>query len=170
LYNKKEFDYKKENSFVPALINRLDRNTSGLVIAAKNSSSLNILNQKMHNHEINKYYLCIVHGYFDKKQGVLEDYLTKDAKNNFVKVTKKPINSSSVKIITQYSVLKSFQNKSLLEIKLITGKTHQIRAHMNFIGHPLVGEQKYKDSTTSNDEIKAQCLISYKVVFGNKGD
>jgi 23S rRNA pseudouridine955/2504/2580 synthase len=110
---------------------------------AKNAESLRILNEKMKKHEIDKYYLASVHGTFHSKSGLLKHYLTKDSESNMVKITTKPINFDSRQIITEYKVLSSNNNISKLEIKLITGKTHQIRAHFAYINHPLVGEKKY---------------------------
>jgi 23S rRNA pseudouridine955/2504/2580 synthase len=110
--------------------------------------------------------LCHIHGIIDPKNGVLRDYLTKDEKKNKVLISKKPLNQGSSEIITEYKTLSHENNISLLEIHLITGKTHQIRAHMAFIGHPLVGESKYTDIRVKNGS--HQDLISYKVTFNFK--
>jgi 23S rRNA pseudouridine955/2504/2580 synthase len=152
-------------------VHRLDRNTGGLVITAKNAESLKILNQKIKDREIDKYYLCQVYGIIDPKQGTLHDYLTRNTKTKIVTVTKKPISDISEQIITEYKTLNHVNNISTLEIKLITGKTHQIRAHMAFIGHPLVGEKKYTTATFSKLNVgQFQSLIANRLVFSFKSD
>jgi 23S rRNA pseudouridine955/2504/2580 synthase len=132
-----------------------------------------ILSQKIKDHEIDKFYLAHVYGIIDPKKGVLHDYLTKDTRNtkaNYVKITKKPISKDSKEIITEYETLSYDKDTSIVEIHLITGKTHQIRAHMNYIKHPLVGEHKYtSDLYEKNDKIY-QSLISCKIVFNFKTD
>lgn len=164
LIKKGEWDYQNEISFAPSLVNRIDRNTAGIVIAAKNAESLRILNEKIKNHEIKKTYYARVWGIIDPKQGELTGFLTKNPKTKMVKISKKPISKDSKQIITKYKTISHDKKTSLLEIELITGKTHQIRAHMAFIGHPLVGEQKY-----SNDRVKKtkghQHLCAYKIKF-----
>lgn len=164
LIKKGEWDYQNENSFAPSLVNRIDRNTTGIVIAAKNAESLRILNEKIKNHEIKKTYYARVWGIIDPKQGKLTGFLTKNSKTKMVKISKKPISKDSKQIITKYKTISHDKETSFLEIELITGKTHQIRAHMAFIGHPLVGEQKY-----SNDSVKKtkgyQHLCAYKIKF-----
>jgi 23S rRNA pseudouridine955/2504/2580 synthase len=102
----------------------------------------------------------------DPKNGVLHDYLTKKSSENMVVISKKPISFSSKEIITEYKTISIENNISLLEIHLITGKTHQIRAHLNFIGHPLIGEKKYSSVDERNK--KFQDLISYKLIFNLK--
>ncbi|MDR0985528.1 MAG: RluA family pseudouridine synthase [Mycoplasmataceae bacterium] len=171
LFNKGEWEYKNEYSFAPSLVHRLDKNTSGLIMAAKNAESLNILNQKIKQHQIDKYYLCEVYGIMQPKNGVLNDYLTKDANNKIVKVSKKPLNLHSQQIITEYRTISHDNKSSLLEVKLVTGKTHQIRAHMDFVGHPLVGEKKYTTKEYSRYLPKSfQRLKAYKIVFNFKTD
>jgi 23S rRNA pseudouridine955/2504/2580 synthase len=153
---------------VPALINRIDRNTSGIVIAAKNAESLKILNEKMTLHEIKKFYLTKVHGIVSPKHAILKDYLQKDEQTNTVKIFKNKINNFSQEIITEYQVLSIDKEKdySILEVQLHTGRTHQIRAHLSFYGYPLFGEKKYISSNKKyHDDKKYQSLISYKVLF-----
>ncbi len=165
LYDKKEYDPKAENSFAPSLANRIDRNTGGIVIACKNSEALRILNQKIKEREIKKIYLCVVHGILKKKQDTLIAYLEKNEDQNRVYVSSKPSKNSKT-IKTSYRVLKEFNNMSLLEVDLLTGRTHQIRAHMAYIGHPLVGDGKYgtnKQNKVTN--LKWQALCSYKLTF-----
>lgn len=170
LYDKKEYDPKDENSFAPALANRIDRNTGGIVIAAKNSESLRVLNQKIKDRELKKIYLCVVHGILKKKQATMTDYLEKNEKQNRVYISSKPTpNSKTVK--TKYKVLDEFNNMSLVEIDLLTGRTHQIRAHMAYIGHPLVGDGKYgTNKQNKNISLKWQALCSYKLEFAFETD
>lgn len=165
LYEKGEYDPNKENSFAPALCNRLDRNTGGIVIAAKNAESLRILNQKIKDREIEKYYLCITVGTPPKKKDTITAYLEKNSDDNTVKVTDRK-NERNKTIITTYKVLKNNGKLSLLEIKLDTGRTHQIRAHMAHIGCPLLGDGKYGINKVNKEyKIKTQALYSYKLKF-----
>jgi 23S rRNA pseudouridine955/2504/2580 synthase len=121
--------------------------------------------------EIDKYYLTTVYGTFFHKFGVLKHYLTKDENLNKVTITNKPINRNSHQIITEYKVLSGNKDTSKLEVKLITGKTHQIRAHFAFIGHPLVGEKKYTNEKFSKLNANIwQDLSAYKIIFKFKTD
>lgn len=163
LYEKKEWNPQQENSFSPALANRIDRNTGGIVIACKNAEALRILNEKIKNREIEKYYLCAVEGIMSKNSEILVGYLTKDSKKNKVTVHNNEIENSK-KIITKYTVIDSYDNKSLLEIDLLTGRTHQIRAHLASIGHPLINDGKYGE----NHGRFRQALYSYKLKFSFK--
>lgn len=165
LYEKGEYNPDSEMSFTPALANRIDRNTAGIVIVAKNAQSLRVMNQKIKDRELHKYYLCIVEGVMPKKEDILEDYLFKDEKKNKVFVTKNSkVGSKSIR--TKYTVLKTDGKLSLLEVDLLTGRTHQIRAHLAFTGHPLLGDGKYGTNETGKKVgIKKQCLCSYKLTF-----
>lgn len=168
LYNKGQYDPEKENSFSPSLCNRIDRNTEGLVIAAKNAESLKILNDKIKYREIDKKYLCIVFGRLPKKEDTLKAFLTKKADKNIVDVSDL---SGEKTILTKYRVLKEAGELSLLEIELLTGRTHQIRAHMAHIGHPLLGDSKYGIGRNSEKYgFRFQALAAYSLRFSFKTD
>lgn len=165
LYEKGEYKPEDESSFVPSLVNRIDRNTGGIVIAAKNAESLRILNQKMKDRELHKFYLCIVHGELKNKNGLLEGYLVKDESKNKVTVSKKKSDESK-EIKTKYRVIDCDGALSLVEVELLTGRTHQIRAHFASIGHPLLGDGKYGTNAQNKKYgYKKQFLYSYKLVF-----
>lgn len=164
LYNKGEYNPDLEKAFTPALVNRIDRNTGGIVIAAKNAESLRVLNKKIKTREIEKYYLAMLCGKPRLDSGIMKDYLIKNNSTNKVKIYKKPVEGSK-EIITEYKILESDGKKSLAEIKLHTGRTHQIRAHMAFIGCPLVGDSKYGKDKKNYINDKYQALYAYKVKF-----
>lgn len=165
LYEKGEYNPDEETSFTPSLVNRIDRNTSGIVIAAKTAAALRILNQKMKDRELHKYYLCVVHGEIEKKSDTLIGYLIKDEKKNKVTVYTK-MREGAKTIKTKYNVLKVRNGLSLVEIELLTGRTHQIRAHFASIGHPLLGDGKYgTNALNKKTGYKKQCLCSYKLTF-----
>ena len=165
LFEKGEYKPHEESSFAPALVNRIDRNTSGIVICAKTATALRVLNQKMKDRELHKLYLCIVHGKMDKKTDTLEGYLQKDEKKNKVFISGSQQGGGKF-IKTKYTVLGYDNGLSLLEIDLLTGRTHQIRAHLASIGHPLLGDGKYGSNKQNKESgYKKQCLCSYKLIF-----
>ena len=163
LYQKREWRPREENSFTPALCNRIDRNTGGIVIAAKTAEALRVMNQKIKDRELDKRYLAIVEGVPQPKTGSLKGYLFKDAKKNRVFVTDTP-QTGSKSCQTNYRVLQSRNGLSLVECELITGRTHQIRAQFAHAGHPLLGDGKYGKLDKRYDRTY-QALYSYKLTF-----
>lgn len=162
---KGEWQPKEENSFAPALCNRIDRNTGGIVIAAKNAEALRILNDKIRDREIEKYYLCAVSGRPKPAGGKLENYLFKDAAKNQVYVKSRPEPGAKT-AVTEYRTLCSKGALSLVECHLLTGRTHQIRAQMAHAGWPLLGDGKYGRERFNRDfGEKGQALYSYRLVF-----
>lgn len=162
---KGEWRPKEENSFAPALCNRIDRNTGGIVIAAKNAEALRILNDKIRDREIEKYYLCAVQGRPSPRSGRLENYLFKDAGKNQVYVKSRPEPGAKT-AVTEYRVLCSKGALSLVECRLLTGRTHQIRVQMSHAGWPLLGDGKYgSERFNKGFDEKGQALYSYKLYF-----
>ncbi len=165
LAQKGEWRPREEHAFAPALCNRIDRNTGGIVIAAKNAETLRILNEKIRDREIEKYYLCAVHGRPKPPEGRLENYLFKDAEKNQVYVKPRPEPGART-AVTDYKLLRSKGPLSLVECHLLTGRTHQIRVQMAYAGWPLLGDGKYgSERFNKNYDEKGQALYSYKLVF-----
>lgn len=163
LYQKKEWQPRLGNAFTPALCNRIDRNTGGIVIAAKTAEALRVMNRKIRDRELDKRYLAIVEGTPKPKEGSLKGYLFKDARKNRVFVSDKPQPGSKT-CQTDYRVIESRNGLSLVECELITGRTHQIRAQFAHAGHPLLGDGKYGKLDKRFDR-DYQALYSYKLTF-----
>ncbi len=164
LYDKGEYNPKEENSFSPATVNRIDRNTGGIVIAAKNSTALKTLNRLMKERKIEKYYLCLCEGVFRKKEGLIQSGLKKNEKNNTVTKVKLG-DKDSKESATKYRVIDEKGGYSLVECQLLTGRTHQIRVHMASLKHPLAGDTKYGGKALRIHGNVGQALYSYKLKF-----
>ncbi len=165
LENKGEYRPADETSFAPALCNRLDRNTEGLVICAKNAESLRILNEAIREHKIEKTYLCTVVGTPREHEGTIKTYLEKVERENtvYVRKTKTPASKTA---ITKYRVLETDGELSRVEVTLVTGRTHQIRVHMAYIGCPILGDGKYgRNDVNRRYHRKTQELRAYKLRF-----
>lgn len=161
----------KKYSFIKPC-HRLDRNTTGLVLFAKNTDALNILLDKFKNKEIRKFYKCTVLGTMPKKQELLRAFLFKDTKKSLVYISDVP-KKGYLEILTKYEVLKenNKDNTSILEVELITGRTHQIRAHLAHIGHPIIGDGKYGiNEINKKFKVKFQQLEDYRLIFDFKSD
>ncbi len=154
-------------TFHPSICNRLDRNTSGILVAGKTLSALQEMNRFFKERTIAKYYRCLVKGRVIKNEDYIKGYLVKDQKTNKVSITKKKT-EEGVPIETEYCVIQSNDEVSLLEVHLITGKTHQIRAHLASIGHPIIGDYKYGDKQINEMYrqaygLKSQLLHAYRL-------
>ncbi len=169
LYDKGSYDPQKEKTFVPASVNRLDRNTSGLVIIGKNYPTVQSLNQMLReNYGVQKYYLALVVGNFSKKM-TLKGYLKKDEEKNKVELLNKEEEGSKY-IETIIKPIRSVKNYSLVEVEIITGRSHQIRLHLASIGHPIIGDLKYGNKIENKKmkdkfDLRRQFLHAYKLAF-----
>ena len=160
-----EWDPKAENAFTPALCNRIDRNTGGIVIAAKNAETLRIINEKIRDREIDKRYLCITLGAPKPSEGEISCFLLKDEKKKQVAVYHRPVPGGKT-AVTRYRTLERRGELSLLEIELLTGRTHQIRATMADLGCPLLGDGKYGSGAKNRQYGETrQALYSYQLTF-----
>jgi 23S rRNA pseudouridine955/2504/2580 synthase len=168
LYNNKAYLPETEHSFAPALCNRIDRNTGGIVLCAKNAQTLRVVNQLIKERALQKYYLCLVQGVPKPREGTLRGYLIKDAIQNKVTVHTKP-EPDARRAVTRYRVLETREGVSLVEVELVTGRTHQIRAQFADRGYPLLGDGKYGKLSASRDRYRyrGQALYSYKLRFPN---
>ncbi|CDC69105.1 MULTISPECIES: RluA family pseudouridine synthase [environmental samples] len=165
LYQKREWNPRWENAFAPALCNRIDRNTGGIVIAAKNAETLRILNEKIRDHEIEKSYLCITVGRPNPPQGKIEGFLLKDEAKKQVSFHRRPVPGGKT-AVTLYKTLETRGPLSLVECRLLTGRTHQIRVSMAQIGCPLLGDGKYGNGAVNRSYHETrQALYSYKLAF-----
>ncbi|MBQ9467451.1 MAG: RluA family pseudouridine synthase [Clostridia bacterium] len=174
LYDKGAYDPSAEQSFSPALCNRIDRNTGGIVLAAKNAEALRAMNAAIKAGALDKRYLCAAHGVFEKKSDLLTGWLVKDSAKNTVTVFDEAPRGAGrevKEIRTGYRVLSASKELSLLEIRLYTGRTHQIRAHLAHIGHPLLGDGKYgRNGDQKRYGVYCQALCAYRLTFHTGGD
>ena len=170
LYQKKAWSPYWENAFAPALCNRIDRNTGGIVIAAKTAEALRVMNQKIRDREVQKRYLCVVHGRMRPETGRLEHYLFKDESKKQVYVRTRPEPGART-AVTLYRTLTVRDGLSLVECELVTGRTHQIRAQMAAAGHPLLGDGKYGSQRQDRPYARhGQALYSYQLTFQFRTD
>ena len=160
LYQKGEYDPENEQSFAPALCNRIDRNTGGIVIGAKNAEALRVMNEKIKNDEISKFYYCVVHGKMPKKADALTGFLLKDSDKNQVKIFDKQVKGSK-NIITKYKVISERNGMSLLEIELVTGRTHQIRVHLSAHGFPVLCDPIYGRGASRLGSVRNPELLDF---------
>jgi len=165
LLETKQINAEKLIQYKPSVINRLDRNTSGLIIAAKSLKAARLLSEDLKTRNISKYYMCITVGRFDKN-GTYTGYISKDNETNTVRVNSIKNNKDDVYIETGYESLNSNNELSLVKVHLITGKSHQIRAHLKYLGYPILGDPKYGiKSINKKYNEKMQLLHAYRIEF-----
>lgn len=167
LFEKGDYNPKEENSFAPALSNRLDRNTRGLLLVAKNAPAQKLLNEKIKNHEVTKKYRAILCSAPEEKSGRLIHYLKADEKENRVRIVKKETPGAKEAVL-DYEIIKTKNGKALAEITLLTGRKHQIRVQFSKIGHPLLGDTKY--GAPKDSHFRYQALCAYSLTFDFKGE
>ena len=181
-YYLKYNDFSFSSTYNPSVINRLDTNTKGLIIFAKTYNAANVLSRLLKTKLIKKYYITYVNGIFDKKNDTLYGKYAKDEINNKAYIQNINIEESAISenvnddiVITKYELVKNYKDYSVLDIDLITGKSHQIRAHLSSIGHPLICDKKYMNEKLYLENKKRfkqnhQDLTCYKLVFPNNND
>ncbi len=170
LFRKGEYDPKQEQSFAPALCNRIDRNTAGIVIAAKTAEALRTMDEAIRAHRVHKKYLAVVHGTPTPREQTLHGFLLKNEKTKQVRIWDTHPPKGAKEIVTRYRVMETRGDLSLVEVELLTGRTHQIRAHMAHIGHPLLGDGKYGVNRTDRTRgYTYQALCSYSLSFDFPG-
>lgn len=153
------------STFKPGICNRLDRNTSGIIVAGKSLYGLQTMGEQLKNRDLDKYYYCIVKGKIEKKQ-LIDGYLYKNKNRNKVTITKEKVEDSDY-IKTEYEPIKCNDNFTLLRVKLITGRSHQIRAHLQSIGHPIIGDGKYGDKYV-NREMKKKYQLDHHLLHARE--
>lgn len=164
MYLKGEFKVDGDDYFTPAFSNRLDTNTAGLLILGKNPIAIKDMNSIIKNGDVKKIYTAICNGNVNVENKIYSSFIYKVSENHF-KVTNKE-NNNSKNIITKINTIKNYNKFSLLEITLITGRTHQIRAHLEFLGNKILGDNKYGDFDNNKFfNVFTQCLSATKLVF-----
>ncbi len=165
LYQKREWSPRDEHAFAPALCNRIDRNTGGIVIAAKNAGTLRIINEKIRDHELEKSYLCVTAGRPRPAEGKVEGFLLKDEAKKLVSFHRRPVPGGK-SAATLYRTLETRGELSLVECRLLTGRTHQIRVSLAELGCPLLGDGKYGSGNANRKYHETrQALYAYKLAF-----
>lgn len=165
LYQKGEWDSQDKTKFVPVLCNRIDRFTGGIVIIAKTEAAMRILNQKIRDREIEKRYLCIIHGRISPAAGMLTSYISKADSSKKVTVLNHSAPGAQ-KAQTKYATLQTHRGLSLMECELITGRTHQIRAQFAARKHPLLGDNQYGNAKQNEPYNRSyQALYAYQLSF-----
>ncbi len=167
LFEQGVYNPREENSFAPALSNRLDRNTRGLCLVAKTAAAQKLLNEKIKNHEVTKCYRCVVCGTLKKKAGTLRNFLISSDKENRVTVAAEGAKDAKEAVL-YYDVLAEKNGKSLVDVTLLTGRKHQIRVQFAHLGHPLLGDAKY--GAPKDSRFRYQALCAYSLTFDFKDD